>query len=829
MTARRSWSKVAVQWRNWPVLVKIGAVLVVPVIGAMTLGTLRVQADLDLADSYAEVERLAQLREELVPTLGLLQGERNLAMESDDEKYRAQWARTDTLMETVDWMVGNTPDLGPVATAGYDNLKRAMGALPGLRQQVLAGTDTEVVRSGYAILTQAMLDFDRSLVSKFPDEELTGSSTALFDLQVAREQVSFQQSLVLEGVRRGELTGPERERLIESDVRLADVIADMRSVAPPQLWQQYLDTVAGSDVTQRQEFVRQARAEPPPRRPGVRATLPFNAADWTRTSDQTTALMTFVLKAVATELRDGATRLQDETSTRAGFQSVLLLAMVLLAAGIGGVVGRYLLRSLRSLRNAALDVASTKLPSAVSDIRAGRPAKIDPMPVNTTEEFGQLARAFDTVQNQAVRSAEEEAELRGNLRNIFVNLSRRSQGLVERQLRLMEQLEQKENDPDQLANLFKLDHLATRMRRNNENLVVLSGAELGRRFTEHVPLADVLRAAVSEVEHYERASVRSVPRVDVLGYAAGDLVRSVAELVENATAFSPPDSQVIIQTSIRDDRSVLIEIIDDGIGMGDAELADANARVAAGGGVDVPVSRQMGLFVVGSLATRHGIRVLLARRDNGEDGLVASVVVPPELITGMAPAQPGPAQPAQPGAAEETMVFEPQPAAPDEGSLSGRLSSVGISVKLPDLPRASSPASILFRSHRPVIEQDPEPVAAQPQPQPQQDEFAWLGGPGGGSSSAPAKHAAQPSVPAQARPTTPPPPQKEGELPKRVPKAQLFVTPMGPEGTGPPGNGKRGAVPARGPGNAERARGFLSSFQAGIRQSTTEEQGEEQT
>ncbi len=208
MTARRSWSKVAVQWRNWPVLVKIGAVLVVPVIGAMTLGTLRVQADLDLADSYAEVERLAQLREELVPTLGLLQGERNLAMESDDEKYRAQWARTDTLMETVDWMVGNTPDLGPVATAGYDNLKRAMGALPGLRQQVLAGTDTEVVRSGYAILTQAMLDFDRSLVSKFPDEELTGSSTALFDLQVAREQVSFQQSLVLEGVRRGELTGP---------------------------------------------------------------------------------------------------------------------------------------------------------------------------------------------------------------------------------------------------------------------------------------------------------------------------------------------------------------------------------------------------------------------------------------------------------------------------------------------------------------------------------------------------------------------------------------------------------------------------------------------
>ncbi|MCE7003565.1 nitrate- and nitrite sensing domain-containing protein [Kibdelosporangium philippinense] len=816
------------QWRNWPVLVKIGAVLVVPVVGAMTLGTLRVQSDLDLADSYAEVERLAQLREELVPTLGLLQGERNLAMEADQDEYRAQWARTDTLMETVDWMVANTPDFGPTATAGYDNLKRAMRALPGLRQQVLNRSDTEVIRSGYAILTQAMLDFDRSLVSKFPDEELTGSSTALFDLQVAREQVSFQQSLVLEGIRRGELTGPERERLIESDVRLADVIADMRSVAPPQLWQQYLDTVAGSDVTQRQEFVRQARAEAPPRRPGTRATMPFNAVDWTRTSDQTTALMTFVLKAVATELRDGATRLQDETSSRAGLQSVVLLAMVLLAAAIGGVVGRYLLRSLRSLRNAALDVASTKLPDAVSDIRAGRPAKLDPMPVNTDEEFGQLARAFDTVQNQAVRSAEEEAELRGNLRNIFVNLSRRSQGLVERQLRLMEQLEQKEDDPDQLANLFKLDHLATRMRRNNENLVVLSGAELGRRFTEHVPLADVLRAAVSEVEHYERASVRSVPRVDVLGYAAGDLVRSVAELVENATAFSPPDSQVIIQTTLRDDGAVLIEIIDDGIGMGDAELADANARVAAGGGVDVPVSRQMGLFVVGSLANRHGIGVLLARKDNGEDGLVASVGVPAELITSLVPAQAGaPAPSAAPSgkaepSPEETMVFD-RPV-PDEGSLTGRLHSVGITVKLPDLPLASSPASILFRSHRPVIEDDQAPPAvAQPKPQ---EEFAWLGGPGGGPTS-PAKHAAQPSVPVQARPTAPPPPpQKEGELPKRVPKAQLFVEPMAPTGGD---SGKRAAaVPARGPGNAERARGFLSSFQSGIRQSENKEQGEEQ-
>lgn len=128
------------QWRNWPVLVKIGAVLVVPVIGAMTLGTLRVRSDLDLADSYAEVERLAHLREELVPTIGLLQTERNLAMEPQGDAYRrAQWTQTDTLIDTVHWMADNTPDLGPAASSGYDKLKKELGTLPELRQQVITG------------------------------------------------------------------------------------------------------------------------------------------------------------------------------------------------------------------------------------------------------------------------------------------------------------------------------------------------------------------------------------------------------------------------------------------------------------------------------------------------------------------------------------------------------------------------------------------------------------------------------------------------------------------------------------------------------------------
>lgn len=816
------------QWRNWPVLVKIGAVLVVPVIGAMTLGTLRVQADMDLADSYARVERLAVLRAELVPLLSAVQRERNFAVEPPVEAFQQQTTGTDTLIDTLHWLRDQAPDMDQASLDGYHKLIQELGALKEIRQQVTSGADSTAVLSAYGTIVQAILDFDRTLVSRFPDEELTGASTALYDLQVAREQVALQQSLVLVGLRRGELSGPEREQLIEADVRLADMIVDARAVAPPFLWKQYLDTVTGSDVAARQAMVRQARAEvsPAQRRTNVRPTMPFVAKEWNSTSDATTGLMAFVARGAASELQAASARLQNDSSNRAGTQSVLLLAMVLLAAAIGGVVGRYLLRSLNSLRNAALDVASYQLPAVVADIRAGKPAAIEPMPVKTTEEFGQLARAFDTVQNQAVRSAEEEAALRGNLRNIFVNLSRRSQGLVERQLRLMEQLEQKEDDPDQLENLFKLDHLATRMRRNNENLVVLSGADLGRRFSEHVPLSDVLRAAVSEVEHYQRATVRSVPRVEVLGYAAGDLVRSVAELVENATAFSPPDSQVTIQGERREDGSVLIEILDEGIGMAETELAEANSRVAAAGGVDVPVSRQMGLFVVGSLASRHGISVVLSRREGEQDGLVASVVVPPDVIYTSA---------IKPAEVQDIPV--------EEHGLAGRLKSVGITVSLPELPLASSPASILFLSKdlppdepptvvktkpvappapvQPQVQvqvqtQTPQTQTQQAAPEPAQD-FAWLGG------AAPAAPAQQPPLPQQTRPSVATTPQKEGELPKRVPKAQLFAGSVSDNGAA---NGKRSAVPPRPPANAERARGFLSSFQAGVRQSKAD-QGEE--
>jgi signal transduction histidine kinase len=778
---RPLWAAV-VQWRNWPLLVKLGMVLVIPVVAALVLGFLRVRSDVELADAYADVEQLATLRGGLVEVLAVVERERKFAVQQPvggSPAFALQAEETDVI--TRDWRerARLAPDLGPAANRGYQELNETLDSLGQMRENVRVGAEPFVVLNGYGAVINALLEFDRTLIGRFPDQEINGTSAALYNLQVAREQVSLQQAIGLIGLRRGLLTEGERDMLIEAGIRLEDKLVDTEAIAPPELWRHYATTVTGPDVENRHMHSLNARNQ------GTIA-MPFSEVDWNSTSDITTILMTNVLRTAATKLQADSTALQNSVSNRAGTQSVVVLVMLLLVAGIGGVLGRFLLRSMGTLRRTALDVANRRLPAAVAAIRAGTPdVELEPVPLDTTEEFGQLARAFDAVNGQAVRSAAEEASLRNNLSNIFVNLSRRSQGLVERQLRLMEQLEQKESDPDQLANLFKLDHLATRMRRNNENLMVLSGIDLGRRGSEPTPLPDVLRAAVSEVEHYQRAIVRSAPMVRIVGYAAGDLVRLIAELVENATAFSPPTAQVIITSRADEDGSVLVEIVDRGIGMGEAELLEANQRVAMGGGVDVPISRQMGLFVVGRLTNRHAVQVRLANRDDGETGLRATVLVPPELVvTTVEP------------------VTEVVPAVEVEGvGVSGRLESAGIFVRLPELPRASSPASILFTARKPVPDRTatvPAEFAGASAPT---EKFTWLGGPGG------SRNAATPQGPPAATVHTTGP---DG-LPKRVPQAQLMATTTWGPAAPPP-------LPNR---DAARARGFMSSFQAGIRQSET--------
>jgi hypothetical protein len=249
--------------------------------------------------------------------------------------------------------------------------------------------------------------------------------------------------------------------------------------------------------------------------------------------------------------------------------------------------------------------------------------------VLSVDEIGQVARAFDQVHSEAVRLAGNEALLRRSFNAMFVSLSRRSQSLIERLVRMIDSLEQNEQDSVRLSNLFAMDHLVTRMRRNSENLLLLAGHEGARKWSEPVPLTDVVRAAISEIEQYNRVVLGIQPGVLVPGHAVSDVVHLLAELIENATVFSARDTQVPVAVQELASGGVLIQVSDSGVGVSEARLEEMNRRLDDPPAIDESVSRHMGLFAVARLAERHGVRVRL--RAGTPRGLTALVWLPDSI------------------------------------------------------------------------------------------------------------------------------------------------------------------------------------------------------
>jgi len=297
-------------------------------------------------------------------------------------------------------------------------------------------------------------------------------------------------------------------------------------------------------------------------------------------------------------------------------------------------VARSLVLPLRRLRAGALDIATVQLPERVRRLgEALDPStsmEVAPIDVLSADEIGQVARAFDQVHAEAVRLAGNEAMLRTSFNAMFVNLSRRSQSLIERLARTIDSLEQNEEDPDRLSSLFTMDHMVTRMRRNSENLLLLAGHESARKWSEPVSLADVIQAATAEIEQYQRVTLNIQPGVAVSGHAASDVVHLLAEIIENATVFSPKDTQVRVSAQQLTSGGVLIEVSDNGVGVSEARMAEMNRRLDNPPVIDESVSRHMGLFAVAHLAERHGARIRL--RPGSPGGLTALVWLPDSLI-----------------------------------------------------------------------------------------------------------------------------------------------------------------------------------------------------
>ncbi|MFE9743765.1 nitrate- and nitrite sensing domain-containing protein [Saccharothrix saharensis] len=636
--------------RNWRLPTKLTAVLLIPTVAAVALGGLRVNSDLANA---AELNRLAnqiQLESAVADLVQQLQRERDLSAshvasgrELDRVVLDRQLRRVEDTVQALNAKIADlSADLDDEVVTRFRRASSQLDRLNSLRNAVRETKyPSDAVLRTYSESVESLLDLGEQAIAGINEPELVRLHLATNAIARIKEQESRKRGIMLDVFQRGGF-GPGQERqLLAANAELDAARNDFRKSATPDQAKIYDDTVTGLIVdtaNDMQETALNLAAAGSPM-------TSLRPEKWDIASTLTVNLTRDVENLLLEQLQNRTDELTGAARAAAFRDSGIVLGALLLALVMALFVARSILNPLRTLRRTALEVADHGLPEAVGRILAdpnpqeAAKTAIAPVPITTREEVGQVARAFDAVHGEAVRLAAEQALLRDNVNSMFVNLSRRSQALVERQLNLIDRLEQDEQDPDQLASLFELDHLATRMRRNSENLLVLSGTDLSRRLTRPVPAAEVLGAAVSEVEQYARVQVGQTPELTVQGRAVNDLVHLIAELLDNATAFSDPVTKVTVRTARTRKGELAIEIQDRGVGMGEQELADANERLADPPDVDVAVSRRMGLYVVARLAKRHDIKVRLRSNEDIEGGTTALVLVPDTLVA--SPGAPG--------------------------------------------------------------------------------------------------------------------------------------------------------------------------------------------
>lgn len=634
---RRTWSE-RLDPRNWSLVAKLAIVGLVPTVLALALGAARVIEQANVAEELGQGSGLIEVHQQIGALTRSLQAERAAAVTfvggnrlGDRGAVDGAQAATDQAVQRTTQQLDNAERQAPQLATARRQAETTLGQLEIIRSQVAGGSTPALdLTTRYTSVVQRTLGLDRALLGQLQTAETAGLSNSLGSAGNALEALELERTVLNGAIAARQLQEPDKALVNGAEAAYQSASGDFQAALTPAQVGQF-GNFAQDPANNDRQALRDAMMATPAGSP-----ITADPAAWNAAVDRSTQVTRSSAQQAEDSFVGGRAKAAENAGNTAGLNSVLLMLGLLLTIGIILLLGRQLVRSLRVLRTSALDVAERRLPQAVQGMRSGQTpsALVEPVPLDSRDEIGEVARAFDAVHGQAIRLAADQAALQQNVNSMFVNLSRRSQALVERQLQLIEQLESNEQDPDQLSNLFQLDHLATRMRRNSENLLVLAGTDLAKRNVAPVQVVDVLRAAVSEVEQYQRVVVQTPPTATVAGRAANDMVHLLAELLDNATNFSPPDSQVVMSTTRTADESLLIEIADRGVGMADAELADANQRLSGPSEVDVSASRRMGLFVVGRLAARHRVAVRLssASSTGRSGGLSASVTIPVQLV-----------------------------------------------------------------------------------------------------------------------------------------------------------------------------------------------------
>ncbi len=712
---KRSWGVA-----NWSVRQKIIAVLALPVAAVLVVGIIRV---VDLVDSARVLGRDAAVsraqeasadlareagREQFVTT-AILIGAEDAVSASGLPSLAEQRAQTDEAVSRVLDLTARVPDSGERVRNRERSVDSAVDRIAAARAAADAGSmvtsvDVADLSRAYSDLSGAALQLGNVLTGLISDEDVRQLAVSGQSVTAASRQAATQDSLVLQALARGQaVVAGETPAVTPGELNAAEVarlgafteFADTATTSQ----QVALDGALQSEDSSARQRSLQLLLALLNGRPV--SSQPPDAVTWAGAAVPATEGVDGVRVELNAEQVDLAASLRDQQLSRALVESTVILVALLLGLLFTLLMATRVVQPLQVLRDEAMAIANRRLPSAIAQIReqgAAAATTVEPVAVHTTEETGQVARAFDEVHVQAVALAREQAELRVTLDEVLVNLSRRNQNLVERQLRLIDTLEANEVDSDQLAQLFRLDHLASRMRRYNDNLLILAGGGASRHTTEPMRLVDVLQAASSETERYERVKVIGGTSVTVTADVAPALVHLLAELLDNATQFSEPSSEVEVDFTGEFEHGFVVEISDSGLGFTATGLAAANDKLADPPLVDHDVPRKMGLFVVAQLAKQHGIRVALRHAEAGA-GTVASVWVPPSaLVEGAGRPRGAAAPPPPPGGSMFRAEAEsaPGPDLPWDTAVQPVVTAApsgGYPASAPSPPRGGEPAS----------------------------------------------------------------------------------------------------------------------------------------
>ena len=549
--------------------------------------------------------------------------------------FRQAQAATDRQFRAIETITGSGPvtsNATPLEkTAAKAFLKDDRGRIQALRSAVASGKISRIgaINAYSAIMSDGIRVAEQAIQQTYVSQPLATTARQEVNLYTA-EMLVLQEADIYAGDAGHMPAADQKEFAQLVAVRrylVADAVPQLDAQASGLLRREVPASLTAALTSQENAIIN---APASPARPPVPLT----------TWQPTVTTYAGHLEAMLTK-SPAQIQAQVTSSARGALTTLIVAATVGLLAVIASIVfsflmGRRLLRRLNGLRQSALELARERLPKVMARLRDGETVDVDAeAPAaeagtgTRTDEIGQVQLAFNTVHRTAVEAAVDEAKLRRGVNDVFRNLARRNQALLHRQLGLLDGMERRAEEPEQLEDLFRIDHLTTRMRRHAEGLIVLSGDSSGRGWSRPVPFMDVLRAAVAEVEDYTRIRVEARSKAALAGPAVADVVHLLAELIENAAFFSPSNTVVRVQGDLVG-RGFAIEIEDRGLGIAEERLEEINRDLASPPDFDLAGSDRLGLFITGRLAHRHGIAVTL--RSSVFGGTSAVVIIPTSLV-----------------------------------------------------------------------------------------------------------------------------------------------------------------------------------------------------